>query len=136
MRMLSWVLAIATLAACASRPLHRVRPETQQIVRQGVWGNASEMLFVDVKGGRFEGICVSGTIEMPLVLDEGGEFTASGSWKLEGGRRAEGTETAKPVRFVGYVMGGELSLTVLSGSTELLATTLHYGVNPEARNCP
>ncbi len=91
----------------------------------GTWGGVHLLAQLNESGGTLEYDCASGTIDAPLVPDEGGHVSALGTHSPgHGGPVMEGEVPPKlPARYDGFVSGDRLSLTVtLTETNEVVGT--------------
>lgn len=131
-------LLLASLACCTASIPDRTEPSQPGISRavpESIWGNERETLFVFADGARFEGLCVEGRIDGPIVVGDDGAFEASGTFVPKGGARLDAGEKT-PVRYRGRVTGEEMELSIQDGERRLLGpTSLRRGVRGGARPC-
>jgi hypothetical protein len=136
----------STLAVELSRPpLHVVAPRTPigppiQLLRIGSWGSPqssgldNRLLTVTRTGATLLSECSNGVIEGPILLDAAGHFDVPGTYQIQAGP----VGPPRPARYVGFVIGETLTLTVILAKDNLTfgPFTLTFGQVPQIGSCP
>jgi len=126
---------IVLIGACGTLPASSREDLSGGVLTDSIWGSAQETFTVLGGGATFEGLCVDGAIDGPIVLSEAGAFTANGTLRRKGGARADDA-TAPAVRYQGTIRGDVLTLKVAgSDGAPILMATLRKGVRGQAHPC-
>jgi hypothetical protein len=91
-----------------------VTPAASSELGEASWGGQHVALEVTSEGARVDFDCAHGTIDGPIRLDDEGRFDARGVYVKEtpGPVRPEGL-SGEPARYVGQVVNGEMTLSVV-----------------------
>lgn len=88
--------------------------QEQRKVATGMWGGQNAQLDVSEDGAQIRFSCAQGKIELPLMLDAEGRFSAKGTFMAEGmgPRREDDPPKYRPAVYSGVVRDKVLTLTV------------------------
>ena len=125
------VVAVLSAGACADFPAGPLP--------NGQWGGEHVGLVVTSSGASVEYDCAHGTINVPIEIQDGGRFLATGTHTFEHGgpvREDESPDT-HPAEYRGRVSGSTMSLTVTLTDTTLAIGqfTLLRGGTPMVFKC-
>lgn len=114
--LLPLLFVVATAATC---------PASAPVNLNGQWGGQHIAMTVADTGATIEYDCASGTIAGPLLADDAGAFTASGTHtRGHGGPvRVGEVPDVHPASYTGNVRGGEMTLEVKEEDTGVVVGT-------------
>lgn len=125
------VIAVLSVGACAETPLGPLDT--------GQWGGEHIGLVVTSSSASVEYDCAHGRIDVPIEIQDGGRFLATGTHTFEHGgpvREDEPPDT-HPAEYRGRVSGSTMNLTVTLTDTTLTIGqfTLVEGRSPMVFKC-
>jgi hypothetical protein len=111
---------VVTLAALAlTAAACRMPMADDGRIATGTWGGDHIRLDVASSGATTEYDCAHGTIDEPIVVDNNGRFSVSGTHTAEHGGpvRNDDPQDRHPARYDGRVVGDTMELTVTVADT-------------------
>ena len=114
-------------------------PMTTDKPAKGTWGGEHIQAEITDDGAQFEFDCANGAVTKPIVLDNQGRFTVTGTFATEhpGPVRRDEDSNARSVRYAGQVKDQEMTLTITDPATkEVIGTfTLKHGNEGRLMKC-
>ena len=136
----AWIILTAALSLSATCRSDPVSPAPNSKLAVGTWGGENAGLILDDLLGHVHVGCTYGDFTAPVMLDDAGRFSVSGSYLLRAYPVAVGP--TMPAQFAGVVTGGTLTLSVAVNDTiekklTLLGpVTLTFGKEARMGPCP
>ena len=131
LRIATVVVAVLSAGACTETPLGPLAA--------GQWGGEHIGMVVTSSGASVEYDCAHGTIDVPIEIQDGGPFLATGTHTFEHGGpvREDEPPDNHPAEYRGRVSGGTMNLTVTLTDTTLTIGkfTLVRGGSPIVFKC-
>ena|SRR5688500_15767033 len=131
-------LLIVLVSACSSGD--SIFPPDTDRLSVGTWGGINAGVIVSDTNAHVHVGCTNGTFSGPILLDEQGRFSATGSYILRAHPVVLGPPL--PAQFSGVVDANRLHLTVMVNDTVANETvmlgpvTVFFGRDPQMGPCP
>ncbi|MGB5850532.1 MAG: hypothetical protein WBH40_18735 [Ignavibacteriaceae bacterium] len=110
-----------------------------QIDLKGTWGGEHIGILVSDSSATLEYDCAHGSIDEPIIPDDGGKFEVSGVHVFEHGGpiRSDEVLDEHPALYKGHIEGNEITLILVltDTNTEVDTFSLTRGVNPLIHKC-
>lgn len=95
-------------------------PDELETTLLGIWGGQHISMNIQSSAVTIEYDCAHGTINTPIVLDQGGNFLGAGTHVFEHGPiRIDDELDPHPASFMGHVSGSDMTLEVILTDTGL-----------------